>query len=102
MHKVGKYNEVYSVLKVYYSLACRSFLRSFFISLCLSVNIIHGIRFVDIDSRPPVKSLTPAGHLIKYAYFSKCYLEQFASISAPEKWTTNVAQRKKQVKRDFK
>ena len=24
-------------------------------------------------------------YLIKYAYFSKCYLERFASISAPEK-----------------
>ena len=40
-------------------------------------------------------------YLIKYAYFSKCYLERFAPISAPEKWTTNVAQRKKHVKRDF-
>ena len=82
------------------------FSEEFFISLCVSVNIIHGIRSVDIDSRPPVNSRLrrPAGHdhLIKYAYFSKCYLEQFASISAPEKWTTNVAQRKKQVKRDFK
>ena len=36
-------------------------------------------------------------YLIKYAYFSKCYLERFASISAPEKWTTNVSQRKKHV-----
>ena len=34
MHKAGKYNEVYSVLKVYYSLACRSFLRSF-LSVCV-------------------------------------------------------------------
>ena len=33
---------------------------------------------------------------------SKCYLERFASINAPEKWTTNVSQRKKHVKRDFK
>ena len=41
-------------------------------------------------------------YLIKYAYFSKCYLERFASISAPEKWTTNVSQRKQHVKRDFK
>ena len=41
-------------------------------------------------------------YLIKYAYFSKCYLERMASISAPEKWTTNVAQRKKHVKHDVK
>ena len=34
MHKAGKYNEVYSVLKVYCSLACRSFLRSF-LSVCV-------------------------------------------------------------------
>ena len=34
MHKAGKCNEVYSVLKVYYSLACRSFLRSF-LSVCV-------------------------------------------------------------------
>ena len=44
-----------------------------------------------------------SGHLrhdyrIKYAYFVKCYLERFASISDPEKWTTNVAQRKKKKK----
>ena len=33
----------------------------------------------------------------------KCYLERFAYISDPEKWTTNVGQRKKKhVKRDFK
>ena len=25
------------------------------------------------------------GNYLKYAYFSKCYLERFASISAPEK-----------------
>ena len=66
------------------------FSEEFFISLCVSVNIIHGIRSVDIDSRPTVNSLTPADYLrhdylIKCAYFSKCYLEQFASISAPEK-----------------
>ena len=44
MHKVGKYNEVYSVLKVCYSLGCHSFLRNF-LSVCVfvSVNIIHGI-----------------------------------------------------------
>ena len=41
-------------------------------------------------------------YLFKYAYFSKCYLKRLASISAPEKWTTNVSQRKKHVKRDFK
>ena len=51
--------------------------------------------------------LNISGHLrydyvIKYAYFVKCYLERFASISDPEKWTTNVAQRRKHVKRDFK
>ena len=34
-------------------------------------------------------------YLIKYAYFSKWYLERFPSIGAPEKWTTNVVQRKK-------
>ena len=48
--------------------------------------------------------LRPLRHestFIKYAYFVKCYLEQFASISDPEKWTTNVTQRKKHVKRDF-
>ena len=43
-----------------------------------------------------------SGHLrhyyrIKYAYFVKCYLERFVSISDPEKWTTNVAQRKKKT-----
>ena len=39
--------------------------------------------------------------LIEDAYFVKCYLERFASFSDPEKWTTNVAQRKqnKQTKK---
>ena len=32
-------------------------------------------------------------HLIKYADFVKCYLERFASISYPEKKTTNVAKK---------
>ena len=41
-------------------------------------------------------------YLIKYTYFVKCYLKRFASISDPEKWTTNVAQRKKHLKHDFK
>ena len=41
-------------------------------------------------------------YLIKYTYFVKCYLKRFASISDPEKWTTNVAQWEKHVKRDFK
>ena len=47
--------------------------------------------------------------LIEDAYFVKCYLERFASFSDPEKWTTNVAQRKqnkqtkkKHVKHDLK
>ena len=35
---------------------------------------------------------------MKYAYFVKCYLNRFASISDPEKWTTNVAQWKKKKK----
>ena len=39
--------------------------------------------------------------LPKYTHFVKCYLERFASNSDPEKWTTNVAQRKKHLKRDF-
>ena len=33
-------------------------------------------------------------YLIRYAYFVKYYLERFTSISDPEKWTTNVVQRK--------
>ena len=48
-------------------------------------------------------------YLIKYACFVKCYLERFASISDPEKRTTNVAQqtnkqtnKQKNVKLDFK
>ena len=48
------------------------------------------------DTCTPLRTLKTK-YLIKYAYFSKCYLERFASISAPEKWTTNVAQRKKHV-----
>ena len=54
-------------------------------------------------TRQSRKELLVALNSIKYAYFSKCYLERFASISTPEKWTTNVAQRKTHdVKRDFK
>ena len=44
-------------------------------------------------------------YLIKYAYFSKCHLERFASISAPDlksELQNNVSQRKKHMKRDFK
>ena len=44
----------------------------------------------------PLKAWLP-----KYTHFVKCYLERFASNSDPEKWTTNVAQRKKHLKRDF-
>ena len=38
---------------------------------------------------PGTNHMTPSGHfrhdyLIKYAYFSKCYLERFASINDPE------------------
>ena len=42
-----------------------------------------------------VESRTFSDYLIKYAYFVKCCFNQFASISDPEKWTKNVAQRKK-------
>ena len=41
-------------------------------------------------------------YVIKYAYYVKWYLERFASVSDPKKWTTYAAERKKHVKHDFK
>ena len=44
MHNARKYNEVYSFLKVYYSLACRSFLRSFLL-VCVLLSTWEMWRF---------------------------------------------------------
>ena len=56
---------------------------------------------LDTDEISPRQSKTGHGsghlrheYLITYAYFVKCYLQWFASVSDPEKWTKNVAQRK--------
>ena len=56
MHNARKYHEVYSFLKVYYSLASRSFLRSFLFvcvllstwEMCMKVSATYTARFNEI------------------------------------------------------